>query len=113
MILLDISCFFLESLNPVSVSELIAAVFLAERAAASGDLGCSTSSGGGCHQLQSGGVQLWKLLLQLFREVSGRRRALGEGRQKLGRTTNITVQVLGGCILPREVPNLRHFQPML
>ena len=45
MILLDISLFFLDSLNPVSVSGAIAAVFLAERAAAGGGLGCGTSYG--------------------------------------------------------------------
>ena len=45
MILLDISVFFLDSLNPVSVSGMIAAVFLAGRAAAGGSLGCSASSG--------------------------------------------------------------------
>ena len=62
MILLDISLFFLDSLNPVSVSEAIAAVFLAERAAASGGWGAAPGPGGGWHQLQSGGVQLQKLL---------------------------------------------------
>ena len=45
MILFDISLFFLDSLNPVTVAEVIAAVFLAERVAAGGGLGCSTSSG--------------------------------------------------------------------
>ena len=43
MILLDISLFFLDSLNPVA--GVIAAVFLAERIAACGGLECSTSSG--------------------------------------------------------------------
>ena len=45
MILFDISLFFLDSLNPVTVAEVIAAVFLAERVAAGEGLGCSTSSG--------------------------------------------------------------------
>ena len=43
-------------------TEVITAVFLAGRAVAGGGLGGNTSSGGGCHQLQSGGVQLRNLL---------------------------------------------------
>ena len=45
MILLDISLFFLDSLNPVTVAGVIAAEFIAERVAAGGGLGCSASSG--------------------------------------------------------------------
>ena len=62
MILFDISLFFLDSLNPVSVSGVIDAVFLAERAAAGGAWGAAPAPGGGLHQPQWGGVELQKLL---------------------------------------------------
>ena len=45
MLLRDISLFFIDSLNPVSVSGVNASVFFAGRAPAGGGLGCSTSSG--------------------------------------------------------------------
>ena len=45
MILLDISLVFLDSLNPVTVAGVIAAVFLAERVADGEGFGCSTSPG--------------------------------------------------------------------
>ena len=45
MILFAISLFFLDSWNPGTVAGVVAAVFLAERVAAGGGLGCSTSSG--------------------------------------------------------------------
>ena len=119
MILLDIRQVSLDSLNPVSVSGVNASVFFAGRAPAGGGLGCSTSSGRRVASTQvrrcpakeapAGGREL-----QVSREVcsSGgfsRRRALVEGRQQLDRTTNMKVQVLGGCNLQREVPSLRHF----
>ena len=61
MILLDISMSSY-SLNRVLVSEMIASVFFAGRAAAGGSWGSVPAPEGGGYQLQYGGVQLQKLL---------------------------------------------------
>ena len=116
MILLDISLFFLDSLNPVSV-------FLAERAAAAGGLGYRPSSGRRmtptpvrrcpAPEVPAGGREL-----QLSREVcssggSSRRRALGEGRQQLGRKTNMKDQKMARCRSARKsYPRMRALQQL-